>query len=138
VALARGRYDRARVRAAIEGRGGQVTSYRGVPFFQATDSAGAFVADDIFALGTIAGVQAALDVAQSAAPAARGDEPVARLRASVGSDARTAVRVAALMPRDMPRGPRLVSLSARLDVGGGALDLSVTGEHENPAEAADG
>jgi len=135
VMVSRGRFDRTRVATA---RGGTPASYRGAPFFQARDSAGAFVADDVFALGTVVGVQTSVDVAQSAAPALGPDEPAVRLRASAGATDRTAVRLAALIPRDVERMPRLVSLLVRLDLGGGALDISFTGEHENPAAAIEG
>ncbi|HJZ88172.1 MAG TPA: hypothetical protein VKN99_23520 [Polyangia bacterium] len=138
VAISRGRFEAGRVRAAVESRGGKVLAYRGVPFFQAGDSAGVFLADNTFALGTIAGVQAAVDVLHSVAPAAKSDEEVMRLRASAGLSGRTIVRVAAVVPpSEGERRSHLRSLVWRVDAGAG-LDVTMTSEHEDVAQATEG
>jgi hypothetical protein len=136
LSVARGRFERARVRAAFaEGRTLSVASFRGCPLWSAGDDAVAFLTDRTLLSGSLASVRAAIDAAFGKARDIRGEAWLAELRKRFGKNLPPAaievvVKVSDPMREklraELVEAEGLERLAARVELGR-RLDIAVVG-----------
>jgi hypothetical protein len=137
LSIARGRFDRAKVKAAL-GAGGQAvttSAFRGCTLWISGGEATAFLTDRTLLTGALASVRAAIDTAYGRARDIRGQAWLAEVRRRFGQElppaaAELAVRVSDEMRdrlRDeMVEAGGLETLAARVELGK-RLDIAVVG-----------
>jgi hypothetical protein len=145
LSVAQGRFDRARVRAAVAaGRTLSVANFRGCTVWSTGDEATAFLTDRTLLSGALVSVRAAIDTAYGRARDLRGEAWLGELRRRFGKDLpppaiELAMRVSDPMRvrlrEELDEAEALERVGARLELGK-RLDLAVVGATTTPQQAA--
>jgi hypothetical protein len=145
LSVARGRFDRARVRDSFgQGRAVSTNNFRGCTVWSVGDQATAFLTDRTLLSGALPSVRAAIDAAYGRGRDLRGEAWVDELRARFGNKLpppavelamRMSDPIRELLRDELPEAGGLERVGARLELGQG-LDLAVVGSTADRHQAA--